>query len=67
MDQVAEIIKKEKFHQNFTLVKQPKAKNGLSKQLLCNFQVENWCDRKQVEAEAKNGVTYKKDVPGGIL
>ena len=33
---------------------------GLSKQLLCNFQTENSCDRKQLNTEVKNGVAYKK-------
>ena len=41
-------------------VKQPKAESGLSKQLLCNFQAENKCDRRQLEAEVKIGVACKK-------
>ena len=43
-------------------VKQPKAESGLSKQLLNNFQAENSCDCKQLEAEVKNRVAYKKNV-----
>ena len=31
----------------------------LSKQVLYNFQPEILCDRKQLEAEVKNGVAYK--------
>ena len=39
---MADIAKnKEKFHQNSTTVKQPKAESGLSKQLLKNFHTEN--------------------------
>ena len=38
----------------------PKAESRLSKQLLSNFQADNSCDHKQVEAEVKNGVAYKK-------
>ena len=49
-----------KIHQNSRTVKQPKTESELSKQLLCNFQTENLCDLKQLEAEVKNGVTYKK-------
>ena len=60
-DQMAEIIKsKEKFHQNPATVKQTKPESGLSKQLLCNLQIENSCDRKQLETEVKNRVAYKK-------
>ena len=33
---------------------------GLSKQLLCNFQTESSCDRKELNTEVKNGVAYKK-------
>ena len=62
---MAEIIKsKEKFHQNPATVKQTKPESGLSKQLLCNLQVENSCDRKQLETEVKNRVAYKKYVSG---
>ena len=31
----------------------PKVESGLSKQLLSNFQADNSCNRKQVEAEVK--------------
>ena len=31
----------------------PKAESGLSKQLLSNFQADNSCDRKLVEAKTK--------------
>ena len=37
-----------------------KAKNGLSKQLLSNFQAENSYGRKQLEPEVKNRVAYIK-------
>ena len=58
---MTKIIKnKEKFHQNSATVKQPKAESGLRKQLLCSFQAENSCNRKQLEAEVKNGVANKK-------
>ena len=58
---MADIAKnKEKFHQNSTTVKQPKAESGLSKQLLKNFHTENSWDRKQLEAEVKYGVAYKR-------
>ena len=40
----------------------PKPGRGLSKQLLSNFQVDNSCNRKHVEAKSKNGVAYKKFV-----
>ena len=43
---------------------QPKVEIGLSKLILCNFQVDNSCDRKQLKAEVKNGVAYKKRVSG---
>ena len=35
-----------------------KAESGLSKQLLSNFQADNPCDRKQVEAKVKNQKAY---------
>ena len=41
-------------------MKQPKAESGLMNQLLCNFQAERSCNRKQLEGEVKNGVAYKK-------
>ena len=44
------------------IYKQPEAEIELSKQLLGNFQVENSCDCKWLEAEVKNGVAYKKRV-----
>ena len=37
-----------------------KAENGLSKQLLSNFQAENSYGRKQLEPEVKNRVAYIK-------
>ena len=46
------------FHQNFATVKQPKAESGSSKQLPSNFQAENSCDRRQLEAEVETGVAY---------
>ena len=33
---------------------------GLNRQLLNNFLAQNSCDHKQLEAEVKNGVAYKK-------
>ena len=38
----------------------PKAESGLRKQLLSNFQADNSCYRKQVEAEAKIELLLKK-------
>ena len=51
--------RQKKNHQNFATLQQPKAESGLSKQLLSNFQAKKLCDRKQLEAEVKNAVTYK--------
>ena len=47
---------KEKVHQNYATVKQPKTESRLSKQLLSNFYVENSCDSKYLKGEVKNGV-----------
>ena len=38
----------------------PKAESGLSKQLLSNFQADNSCDRKLVEAKTKMMLLIKK-------
>ena len=32
----------------------------MSKQILCNFQADNSCDRKHFKTEVKNGVAFKK-------
>ena len=37
-----------------------KAKSGLSKQLLSNFEADNSCDRKLVEAKTKMMLLIKK-------
>ena len=39
---------------------QLKAESGLNKQLLRNIQAENSFERKQLNAEVKNGVAYEQ-------
>ena len=45
-----------------TRIQQTRAESGLNKQLLGNYQTENLCNSKQLEAEVKNGVAYKNNV-----
>ena len=43
-------------------ISKSKAKSGRNEQMLSNFHTENSCDRKQQQAEVKNGAVYIKQV-----
>ena len=53
---------KEKLSKILHQLSNQRLKSGLSKQLLSNFQSENYCDRKQLRDKGKNEVAYKKNV-----
>ena len=56
------IKNKENFHQNSAAITQPKVENGLSNQLLSNFQTENPCDPNQLVAAVRNELVIEKRV-----
>ena len=45
-------------HRFLATVEHPNAENQLNKQLLCNSEADNSCNRKQLGAEWRNGVVY---------
>ena len=51
-------LKQNNFIKYKRLLGEPRAKSGLSKQLLSNFLAENSYDRNQLEAGVRSGVAY---------